>query len=215
MSPNGGLWIVCDWCIIVLMNKILLKIKTFFRTLTKELVPTTISATAGGLAICLGTYASRVCEEPILSPLLFAVGIFVVMVFNLGLITRFTPTHSFTSFNLARLVIILVVNLITANLMGSLANFSATPPDNLFWWSVLGGVVIGLVSLNHMLTTPYKVSLALLLMYIFVMLGLPHCVVYAFLGADFPTLMTVVAGNLVGGVALNFGFRYICSHNKK
>lgn len=190
------------------------KLKTFLLTLKNEFLTTTILAIAGGAAICLGTYASRICEFPILAPLLFAVGILLVMVFDLGLITRFNPTHTYTSQNLAKLLVILVVNLITANLLGNLTTITATPPDNLFWFSVLGGIVIGLVSLNHKIATPYKVAVALMLMYIFVDLGLPHCVVYAFLGVDFPTLMVVVAGNLVGGMALNFGFRAICKSNK-
>lgn len=190
------------------------KLKTFLLTLKNEFLTTTILAIAGGAAICLGTYASRICEFPILAPLLFAVGILLVMVFDLGLITRFNPTHTYTSQNLAKLLVILVVNLITANLLGNLTTLTATPPDNLFWLSVLGGIVIGLVSLNHKIATPYKVAVALMLMYIFVDLGLPHCVVYAFLGVDFPTLMVVVAGNLVGGMALNFGFRAICKSNK-
>lgn len=190
------------------------KLKTFLLTLKNEFLTTTILAIAGGAAICLGTYASRICEFPILAPLLFAVGILLVMVFDLGLITRFNPTHTYTSQNLAKLLVILVVNLITANLLGNLTTLTATPPDNLFWYSVLGGIVIGLVSLNHKIATPYKVAVALMLMYIFVDLGLPHCVVYAFLGVDFPTLMVVVVGNLVGGMALNFGFRAICKSNK-
>lgn len=186
----------------------------FLHSLRTTLIPTSALAMAGGAAICLGTYASRACEYPILAPLLFAIGILIVMVFDLGLITRFVPTHTYTASNLAQLVVILVVNLITANLLGSLSDFSATPPNNLFWWSVLGGIVIGLVSLNHKIRTSYQVAVALLLMYIFVMLGLPHCVVYAFLGADFPTLMIVVAGNLFGGVLLNFGFRAVCKGNQ-
>ena len=189
------------------------KLKDFFKTIKHEGIYQAILAILGGASICLGTYASRSCEFPILAPLLFAIGILVVLVFDLGLITRFTPTHTFSSSNLAKLLIILIFNLITANLLGPLSSFSATPPDNLFWWSVLGGVVIGLVSLNHKISTPYKLVVALLLMYIFVDLGLPHCVVYAFLGVDFPTLMVVVAGNLVGGMALNFGFRAACHSN--
>lgn len=190
------------------------KLKTFLFTLKKDFFPTTILAIAGGAAICLGTYASKMCEFPILAPLLFAVGILLVMVFDLGLITRFTPTHTFSSANLAKLLIILIVNLLTANLLGSMVDLPIATPNNLFLWSIVGGVVIGLVSINHKLATPYKVVVALLLMYIFVDLGMPHCVVYAFLGVDFPTLMVVVAGNLLGGVCLNFGFRAICKSNK-
>lgn len=190
------------------------KLKTFLLSLKKELFSTTTLAIAGGVAICFGTYASQRCEFPILAPLLFAIGILLVVVFDLGLITRFVPTHTFTSANIAKLVLILVANLLTAYILGLFTSLSITPPDHLFVWSIIGGIVMGLVSLNHLLTTQYRVVIALLLMYIFVSLKLPHCVVYAFLGADFPTLITVVAGNLLGGMALNLGFRLICKSVK-
>lgn len=164
-------------------------------------------ALLGGAAICLGTYASRVCEFPILAPLLFAVGIVIVMVFDLGLITRFTPTHSYSLKNILAGLIILASNVLIASLLGQLSSLTVNPPENLFLWSILGGIVIGLVSLNNMMHTPYKVALALLLMYIFVMIKLPHCVVYAFYNVDFPTLLTVIAGNIIGGVGLNIAIR--------
>ena len=168
-------------------------------------------AVAGGACICLGTYAMRMCPYPEIAPLLFAVGILMVMAFDFHLITRFVPTHRFFGVpaNFWVGFIVLAANLITAYLVGLLVDFSPTPPDNLFWQSVLGGMVIGLVSVNNIFPSQYKVLIAALLMYAFIILGLPHCVVYAFYNADFPTLLIVVAGNLVGGAILGSVFKIL------
>lgn len=128
----------------------------------------------------------------------------MVMAFNFELITRHVPTKGFSW----QTAVVLVVNLATAGLLGFFTmDFPAPDTSNLlmtFANSILGGIVISCVSLNNLADSPYKVVIALLLMYLFVMLGLPHCVVYAFLHVDFGTLLLVIAGNLIGGGLLRF-----------
>lgn len=175
----------------------------------KDIFLSIAKSITGGLSICLGTVASKYCPYPALAPLLFAVGIFMVMQFDWNLITRHIPTGRILSLNT---IIILFVNLLVAYLFGLCFPLEVTPPDNLFWMSVAGGAVIGLVSLNNLTTNKYKIPIAILLMYIFVMLGLPHCVVYAFLGAEPTTLLIVVLGNIVGGILLRL--LYSLSSNK-
>ena len=180
----------------------------------EEIVPSTVLGIGGGLAICLGAYFSNTTEYPILAPLLFSVGVFLTMAFNLGLITRFVPTHTYTSRNIVKLLIITLSNLLIAHNVGKLVSFSVEVPQNAlygFWWALLGGVVIGLVELNNKIKTPYQPIIALILIYGFVELKMPHAVVWAFCHAPIQDLLIVLIGNLVGGVALNFGFRAICN----
>ena len=158
----------------------------------------------GAAAISLGTFASKTCPYPILAPLLFAVGILMVMRFDWHLITRHFPTQPL---NKVLTPLIIVCNLLFAYLIGLFSDLTITPTQDvlyLFLTSIAGGAVIGLVSLNNLTDHPYKVPIALLLMYVFVMLGLPHCVVYAFLNVSLSTLLVVLAGNVVGGLALRW-----------
>lgn len=165
---------------------------------SKPYILLAIKSALGGLAIVLGTIASKLCPYPILAPLLFATGIGLVMAFDLGLITRYTPTAP--KFKIVDFLIILAVNLGVAGIAGLFSPLTVTPPDNLFLMAVAGGAVIGLVSWNNIVDSPYKVALYLLIMYVFIELGLAHCVVYSFLGADVPTMLIVTAGNIVGGL---------------
>lgn len=165
---------------------------------SKPYILLAIKSALGGLAIVLGTIASKLCPYPILAPLLFATGIGLVMAFDLGLITRYTPTAP--KFKIVDSLIILAVNLAVAYIAGLFAPFSPVLPDHLFLMSIAGGAVIGLVSWNNIVPSPYKVPLFLLLMYIFVMLGLPHVVVLSFLNASPVDLLIVGAGNIVGGL---------------
>lgn len=163
-----------------------------------------LESALAGLSISLGTAASKMCIFPEIAPLLFAVGIFMVMAFDLKLITRFVPTGK--KIGLLDTLIVLAVNLIAAWTAGYFSPFSAPSPDNLFLFSILGGIVIGLVSWNNIFASPYKVVTAMLLMYMFVHLGLPHVVVYAFLHADLGAIAVVGAGNILGGLGLRAAF---------
>lgn len=172
-----------------------------------------ISATLAGLAIVFGTIASKLCPYPILAPLLFAVGILMCMAFDLDLITRYTPTAP--KLNLWEWAAIFVINLGVAGIAGIFSPLTATPPDNLFLMSIAGGIVIGLVSQNNLFATPYKVALALMIMYCFIQLNIPHVVVYAFLGVDLPTLFIVAIGNLLGGLILRYSFKFLKDTKEK
>lgn len=187
------------------MNRKALLIKRF---ISHNIVPT-FKALVAGAFIALGTYASRVCPYPILAPLLFAVGILMVMVFNAELITRRIPTAGVMGNELGCAICVLLGNLLSAWLLGFLADLPAPQMDllPLFGKAIIGGAMIGLVSVNNLQDTPYKVPVALLLMYIFVMTGMPHAVVYAFLHSDPLTLLVCIAGNVVGGLLLRGIFK--------
>lgn len=197
------------------IQKIHQKLLSFIKSLglNKTALRIGLEATLGGLAICLGTIASRYCPYPILSPLLFALGIFAVMAFDLKLITRHVPTSPKLRF--WETVAVLTINLLVAGLAGLFSPYTVSPPDHLFLMSIAGGIVIGLVSLNNLYKSPYQLALATMLMYEFVMCGLPHCVVYSFYNVDFPTLLIVTAGNLLGGLVLRFSFEVLDKLRKK
>lgn len=162
-------------------------------------------AIAGGLAICLGTAASRLCPYPILSPLIFSVGILMVVRFDWGLITRHFPTQKLGWITTP---LIIIGNLLSAYLVGYCFDFPLVLPENLFVNSIVAGAVIGLVSFNSKGENhPYKLAISLLLMYLFVSLGLPHIVVISFLHASLPELGIVLVGNVIGGLGLRVLFK--------
>jgi len=211
LRPFWAKWYSMTMTIQQLHKKSLSYIKSL--GINKTAVRVGLEAILGGLAICLGTIASRYCPYPILSPLLFALGIFAVMAFDLKLITRHVPTSPKLRF--FETVAVLAINLLVAELAGVFSPYTVSPPEHLFALSIAGGVVIGLVSLNNLYKSPYQLALATMLMYMFVMCGLPHCVVYAFYNVDFPTLLIVIAGNLLGGLVLRFSFEVLDKLRKK
>lgn len=158
----------------------------------------------GALAICLGTYLSGTVNNQYISPLIFSVGILLVISLNLDLTTRTIPTEM----KWDKALIVLSANLITSVLIGLLFQGYKIPPINTrFRDAIIAGLVIGLVSLvNGKQSLKYKTVVTLMLMYAFVWLKLPHCVVYAFyMGVDieyWEFLPRVIAGNVIGGVLI-------------
>ena len=170
-------------------------------------------AILGGLSIVFGTVLSNNMNHPILSPLMFSLGIIFVIVLNLGLITRSVPSGG----SVGECVIIALYNLFTAFLcgifLGGFGNFPTTVEPN-FWGAVGTGIIIGLVSLVNREETPYKVPVTIMLMFSFVYLKLPHCVVSAFYAGNILSttkdlsalwgLFMVLIGNVAGGCVVRF-----------
>lgn len=168
---------------------------------------TVIKSVIGSLSICLGTYFSLVVDDDIISPIVFSSGILLVIYFNLNLITKDIPTAIANTEDGSKkytIVPILIFNLLTAFIVGKIMSYDFELYTNAtINNSILGGAVIGIVSLIAMENYDYKELLIMLLMFCFVYLKLPHCVVYAFYGGlevqILKSLPIVVLGNIIGG----------------
>lgn len=169
----------------------------------------------GALSIVLGTILSNNVDHEYLSPVCFSVGILIVIAFDLGLITRAIPGGQSTE----ECFIIGIVNLVTAALAGIvLADMGEFPQE--ITYSLTGaiatGIIIGLVSISNKVKSRYSVLITMILMFTFVYLKLPHCVVYAFYcgaartlygASNWFNMCGVVAGNVVGGLIVRFCYQ--------
>ena len=128
---------------------------------------------------------------------------------DLGLITRSVPSGK----PVKECVGVLLANLLVAFVLGVLLGYPGICPQTLngtFYGAIGTGIIIGLASIANIYQSKYTIIITMILMFSFVYLGLPHCVVYAFyLGAlphitsvDFMTLLSVIGGNIVGGMII-------------
>lgn len=175
----------------------------------------------GALSIVFATVLSNNINHEILSPLAFSLGIIFVIVFDLGLITRAIPSGE--SFSIC--LVTLGINSVIATCMGfflySFGNFPTTFGG--FWSAVATGIVIGFVSLMNKENNKYTVFTTIMLMFSFVYLRLPHCVVCAFyLGTnrnitynDVFSLFYVVIGNILGGLIIRYSYKLILRYRKE
>lgn len=168
----------------------------------------------GALCIVFATAVSRFAGHEYLSPLLFSMGILLVIIFDLGLVTRSVPSGD----DLTHCICACCVNLVTAGVLGTMytgANqFAMTfaPPWEYLLPAVGTGIIIGLVSLVNKHHSEYTVLMTMMLMFSFVYLKLPHCVVYAvYVAANRHTstggasaLAVVTLGNIIGGLIVRF-----------
>lgn len=163
----------------------------------------------GGAAISLGTLLSVKVGHPYLSPLIFSVGILLVIGFQLELITKTIPVEM----KLYKSLQVLGINLLTAFICGTLVHGYTVPTVNTsFKASILGGIIIAVVSLVNVKKIHNRTIITLILMFSFVWLKLPHMVVYAFnTGVSFEYwefLPRVILGNVVGGVFVGAIFKF-------
>lgn len=161
----------------------------------------------GALCICLGAYFSLLINNPIISPIVFMVGILLIIYFDLNLITREIPLNTKnTPESIQNTCVVLLLNVFTAFFVGLFLPKQALNLNPSFMNSILGGIVIGLVSLVAKYKKTYKEIIIIILMFCFVYLKLPHCVVYAFYsGIDFHNaiyLLPVISGNIIGGLLI-------------
>lgn len=166
----------------------------------------------GAACVVLGTILSNNVNHSILSPIIFSVGILLVIALDLGLITRSVPSGK----PVKDCITTCGVNLIVSYLMGLLLSTSGTYPQQLTG-TLLGGIstgiVIGLVSVVNKRNSEYKTIITMILMFTFVYLKLPHCVVYAFYFGALDTitwvsalsLLLVTIGNIIGGSIVRYG----------
>lgn len=162
----------------------------------------------GGFAISLGVILSNLIDNEFISPLIFSVGILLCMDLKMHLITRAIPLKPYipTCGN------ILLFNLLSAMACGLVVKFTfmhTVPrlnPD--FIGAILTGIIIGIIAVINKknMNGTYKIIITMLLMFAFVYLKLPHCVVYAFwfgcMECSFINLLIAVAGNIVGGLII-------------
>jgi formate/nitrite transporter FocA (FNT family) len=165
----------------------------------------------GAGCIVLGTILSNNVNHPILSPIVFSVGILLVISLDLGLITRSVPSGK----SLKDCLVTYSVNLFVACVLGLMLNDTGVYPQQLtgtFGGAIGTGIVIGLVSIVNKRNANYKVIITMVLMFTFVYLKLPHCVVYAFYFGALETvtwasalsLILVTLGNVVGGLIVRY-----------
>lgn len=166
----------------------------------------------GALAIVFGTILSNNVNHAYISPICFSVGILIVISFDLGLITRAVPGGQLTE----ECFIIGFVNLVTAALAGFILSDMGNFPQDLacsLSGAVATGIIIGLVSISNKVSSRYSVLITMILMFSFVYLKLPHCVVYAFYcgaarvvygSSNWFNLCVVTIGNIVGGMIIRF-----------
>lgn len=175
----------------------------------------------GGACIVFSTVVARFVDHQYLSPALFAMGIVLVIVLDLGLVTRAVPSGE----DVAHCVSALAVNILTAWVLGLM--YLGVPefavefghPSEYFLPAVATGIIIGLVSVVNKHKSEYTVPMTFMLMWTFVYLGLPHCVVYAvYLAANCMVdstgamvLLSVIAGNIAGGLIVRSADKLIQS----
>lgn len=170
----------------------------------------------GASCIVLSTVLSNNINHEILSPIVFSVGILLVVGFNLGLITRSVPGgDSFTD-----CFITLATNIMTAMCFGLLLRNTGTYPETLeasIGGAIVTGIVIGLVSVSNKFNSRYAEWITMILMFSFVYLHLPHCMVYAFYFGTLPmitmqelgTLALVTVGNILGGLIVRYSMKIL------
>ena len=174
----------------------------------------------GACTIVLGTILSNNINHPILSPIVFSVGILLVISLDLGLITRSVPSGK----SVSDCAITCLVNVIVSFLLGLLLSASGAYPQQLngtFGSAIATGIVIGFVSVVNKHKSEYTTLITMILMFSFVYLKLPHCVVYAFyLGAldtitleSCLSLLIVTFGNVIGGAIVRISMN-ILNKNK-
>ena len=165
----------------------------------------------GTFCIVLGTILSNNTDHSILSPIVFSVGILLVISLNLGLITRSIPSGN----SIQSCCITCLTNITIAIILGLLLSGSGNYPNQLnatISGGIATGIIIGLVSVVNIRKSDYTILITMILMFSFVYLKLPHCVVYAFyFGAlpqitlvEFITLMKVICGNIIGGLIVRY-----------
>ena len=164
----------------------------------------------GGVCIALFAGVSAMVGHQYLSPLIFSIGILLIIHFGLSLITRDCPL----GLPAGSVAVTLAVNIAAACLLGlcftGKINGEVCMKADLFG-SVLTGLIIGFVALVNRDRGLYTLPLTLLLMYAFVYLKLPHCVVYGFylplcgtgLGLKLICLAYAIAGNVIGGILIH------------
>lgn len=168
----------------------------------------------GGLSIAFGIVLANNMNHEYLSPLMFSLGIVFTIIMGLELITRAVPIGK----NWNDCVLIGAGNFVAAILAGfflrGFGHFPDTIPVNI-WGAIGTGVIIGLVSVANKKKGPYTVPVTFMLMFSFVYLKLPHCVVSAFyLGGlrlvgikEWLGFLSVLAGNIIGGLIVHRVYR--------
>ena len=165
----------------------------------------------GASCVVLGTILANNINHPILSPIVFTVGILLVVDLNLGLITRSIPS----GMSVKDCAKTFGMNLIVAFVLGLLLSGSGTYPQQLtgtFGGGIATGIVIGFVSIVNKCKSEYRSIITMILMFAFVYLKLPHCVVYAFYFGALDTmtwvsaesLVFVTVGNIIGGLIVRW-----------
>lgn len=174
----------------------------------------------GALSIVFGTVLSNNINHQYLSPLMFSLGIILVVVFDLGLITRAVPSGA----SAPQCGMTAGVNFLVAYAAGWLLRSCGTFLDAIpvdFVGAIATGIVIGLVSAVNKHKSEYTVAVTIMLMFSFVYLHIPHCVVCAFyLGAktaavtltDVLGLVTVMIGNILGGLVIRLILKVVASN---
>lgn len=168
----------------------------------------------GAVCIVIGTILSNNINHPILSPIVFSVGILLVIDLDLGLITRSVPSGDSSSKCCYTAMINIVVALLLGLLLGDVGNYP-TVLNVSFGGAVATGVIIGLVSVANKYSGRYTILITMILMFSFVYLRLPHCVVYAFYLGALPmitwegiwSVLVTIAGNVGGGLLVRFYVR--------
>lgn len=184
-------------------------------------IRTEILSIIGGLSIVFGIILANNINHVYLSPLMFSLGIIFTIILGLDLITKAIPTCR----SWRDCVIIGYYNLLTAFAAGVFLRWTGNFPQiiSLSWETFAGaigtGIIIGLVGLSNKEKTSYTVPVTFMLMFSFVYLKLPHCVVSAFYlgaisgaGAFFPSLLgfsAVLLGNIIGGLIIRGSYSLI------
>jgi formate/nitrite transporter FocA (FNT family) len=163
----------------------------------------------GGACIALFAGVSALVGHQYLSPLIFSIGIILIIHFGLSLITRDCPL----GYPANSVVTTLIFNVAAACMVGCafIGRIEVSMKSDLFE-SILTGLIIGFVALCNRYKGIYTLPLTLMLMYAFVYLKLPHCVVYGFyfplckaaVGTKFVCLAYAVAGNIIGGLLIHW-----------
>ena len=166
-----------------------------------------ISSILAGILISTFAGVSNIVNEPHIGPLVFMIGIMLIMVNQLNLITKDCPTGSFG----VSLFVVLFFNIVGAAFTGLF--FSGHMPQPVvmkidLFQSVLTGIIIGFVAWVNRKPNRYTIYLTIALMYAFVYCKLPHCVVYGFyfpnstLPIDYRCygLSYAIIGNIIGGI---------------
>lgn len=195
----------------------------------KEVCKTYLDGVFGGLSISFASIISNMTNHEYLSPFIFSIGILLCIRFSFNLITKSVPLLE----NWFRCVLIFLINMMTSMICGLIFKFNnviVTPIifKPTFFGAFMTGVIIGLVAYINipeyykvinvgsekemdLRSIPcygdgrhYNVIMTLILMFAFVYLKFPHCVVLStWFGAgycDLYDLFLTVVGNVCGGL---------------